>query len=107
MQNSKRESTGNGTAPLTGGVLAPTFVDAAGAAGAAGYLTGSGRTPPRSQAPPAENPAYKKLRLEAPPIRKPGQAPHRAVGTSPGVTTTYEPGYEKPSASPGESYWTY
>ncbi len=62
MQNSKRESTGIGTAPLTGGVLAPTFVDAAEVAGAAGYLTGNGRTPPRSQAPPAENPAYKKPR---------------------------------------------
>lgn len=91
MQNSKRESTGNGTAPLTGGVLAPTFVDAAEVAGTEGYLTGNGRTPPRSQAPH---------------IRKPGQAPHRAAGTFPGVTTTYEPGYEKPSASPRESYWT-
>lgn len=91
MQNSKRESTGNGTAPLAGGVLSPTFVDAAEVAGAAEYLTGNGRTPPRSQAPP---------------IRKPGQAPHRAAGTFPGVTTTYEPDYEKPSASPRESYWT-
>lgn len=91
MQNSKRESTGNGTAPLTGGAPSPNVADAAEVAGAAGYLTGSGRTPPRSQAPP---------------IRKPGQAPHRAAGTFPGVTTTYEPGYEKPSASPRESYWT-
>lgn len=88
MQNSKRESTGNGTAPLVGGALSPTFADAA---GVAGYLTGSGRAPSRGQAPP---------------IRKPGQAPHRAAGTFPGVTTTYEPGYEKPSASPRESYWT-
>lgn len=92
MQNSKRESTGNGTAPLTGGAPSPNVAGAAEVAGAAGYLTGSGRAPSRGQAPP---------------IRKPGQAPHRAVGTSPGVTTTYEPGYEKPSASPGESYWTY
>lgn len=60
MQNSKRDSTGNGTAPLTGGALSPTFVDAAEVADVAGYLTGNGRTPPRSQAPPAENPAYKK-----------------------------------------------
>lgn len=106
MQNSKRESTGNGTAPLTGSAPSPNVAGAAEVAGTAGYLTGNGRTPPRSQAPPAENPAYKKLRLEAPPIRKPGQAPHRAAGTFPGVTTTYEPGYEKPSASPRESYWT-
>ena len=91
MQNSKRESTGNGTAPLTGGASSPNVADAAEVAGAAGYLTGSGRTPSRGQAPP---------------IRKPGQAPHRAAGTFPGVTTTYEPGYEKPSASPRESYWT-
>ena len=46
MQNSKRESTGNGTAPLTGGALSPTFVDAAEVAGTAGYLTGSDRTSP-------------------------------------------------------------
>ena len=52
MQNSKRESTGNGTAPLTGGVLAPTFVDAAEVAGAAGYLTGSGRASPVSNPRP-------------------------------------------------------
>ena len=91
MQNSKRESTGNGTAPLAGGAFSPSFVDAA---EAAGYLTGSGRTPPTSQAPSAENPAHKKARA----------GPHRAAGTFPGVTTTYEPGYEKPSASPRESY---
>lgn len=30
MQNSKRESTGNGTEPLTDGALSPTFADAAG-----------------------------------------------------------------------------
>ena len=47
-----------------------------------------------------------KIHAQHPPIRKPGQAPHRAAGTFPGVTTTYEPGYEKPSASPRESYWT-
>lgn len=91
MQNSKRESTGNGTAPLTGGAPSPNVADAAEVAGAAGYLTGSGRTPPHQQTTH---------------IRKPGQAPHRAAGTFPGVTTTYEPGYEKPSASPRESYWT-
>ena len=100
MQNSKRESTGNGTAPLTGGAPSPTFVDAA------GHLTRNcaASAPGKSMrsTPPAENPAYK----QAPPIRKPGQAPHRAAGTFPGVTTTYEPGYEKPSASPRESYWT-
>ena len=39
MQNSKRESTGNGTAPLAGGALSPTFVDRAEVAGTAGYLT--------------------------------------------------------------------
>ena len=61
------------------------------------------QNPALSQAPPAENQAYKKNQ----PTRKPGQAPHRAAGTFPGVTTTYEPGYEKPSASPRESYWTY
>ena|GEM_PF-2957810 len=33
MQNSKRESTGNGTAPLAGGALSPSFVDAAEVAG--------------------------------------------------------------------------
>lgn len=103
MQNSKRESTGNGTAPLTGSAPSPNVAGAAEVAGTAGYLTGNGRTPPRSQAPPAENPAYKKARS----IKKPGQAPHRTAGTFPGVTTTtYEPGYEKPSASPRESYWT-
>ena len=64
MQNSKRESTGNGTAPLAGGALSPSFADAA---EAAGYLTGSGRAPPTSQAPPAENPAHKKARAGTPP----------------------------------------
>lgn len=95
MQNSKRESTGNGTAPLAGAAFSPSV------AGAAGYLTGSGRAPPTSK------PARKSLaHYKTPPIRKPGQAPHHAAGTFPGVTTTYEPGYEKPSASPRESYWT-
>lgn len=84
MQNSKRDSTGNGTGALTGGALSPSLAGTEG-------LTGSGGASPTSQAPP---------------IRKPGQAPHRAAGTFPGVTTTYEPGYEKPSASPRESYWT-
>lgn len=89
MQNSKRESTGNGTAPLACGALSPTFADAA------GYLTRNCTASARG-----------KSTRSTPPIQKPGQAPHRAAGTSPGVTTTYEPGYEKPSASPRESYWT-
>mgnify|MGYP000921962715 FL=1 len=46
MQNSKRESTGNGTAPLTGGAPSPNVAGAAEVAGVAGYLTGNGRTPP-------------------------------------------------------------
>ena len=46
MQNSKRESTGNGTAPLAGGALSPNVAGAAEVAGVAGYLTGNGRTPP-------------------------------------------------------------
>lgn len=89
MQNSKRESTGNGTAPLAGGAFSPTFADAA------GYLT-------RNCAASAPGKSMRSTRPE----KKPGQAPHRAAGTFPGVTTTYEPGYEKPSASPRESYWT-
>lgn len=100
MQNSKRESTGNETAPLTGGALSPSAADAA------GHLTRNCAASAHGKSthitPPAENPAYK----QAPPRKKPGQAPHRAAGTFPGVTTTYEPGYEKPSASPRESYWT-
>lgn len=89
MQNSKRESTGNGTVPLAGGAFSPAVADTA------GYLT-------RNCAASAPG----KSTRSTPPIQKPGQAPHRAAGTSPGVTTTYEPGYEKPSASPRESYWT-
>ncbi len=100
MQNSKRESTGNGTGYLTAGFLSPSLVDAAGHL--ARNCAASARGKSTRSTPPAENPAYK----QAPPTRKPGQAPHRAAGTSPGVTTTYEPGYEKPSASPRESYWT-
>lgn len=90
MQNSKRESTGNGTAPLVGIVFSPSVAGVAGIRQAAAE--------PHSQ--PKPHPPANPL------IRKPGQAPHRAAGTSPGVTTTYEPGYEKPSASPRESYWT-
>lgn len=89
MQNSKRESTGNGTVPLAGSGSSPSLAGAAGVSDAQLY---SLRT--------------WKIHATTPPIQKPGQAPHRAAGTSPGVTTTYEPGYEKPSASPRESYWT-
>ena len=88
MQNSKRDSTGNGTVPLSGDALSPAVAEAGGASG-----TRLG-TPRKSRT------------ARTPPTRKPGQAPHRAAGTSPGVTTTYETGYEKPSASPRESYWT-
>lgn len=89
MQNSKRESTGNGTAPLADGGSSPTL---AGAEGVSDSQLCSLRT--------------WKIHAQHPPRKKPGQAPHRAAGTFPGVTTTYEPGYEKPSASPRESYWT-
>ncbi len=62
MQNSKRESTGNGTAALAGGVSSPIFVDTAEVAGAEGYLTGSGRASPFSDPRPQRTQ----------PIRKPG-----------------------------------
>ena len=88
MQNSKRDSTGNGTVPLAGSGSSPNLAGAAGVSDAQLYSLARGKS------------------TRSPPIQKPGQAPHRAAGTFPGVTTTYEPGYEKPSASPRESYWT-
>ena len=92
MQNSKRESTGNGTVPLSGDAFSPAVTESGGASGTRlGTPQGTRR---------------KSRTARTPPIQKPGQAPHRAAGTFPGVTTTYEPGYEKPSASPRESYWT-